>query len=229
MKNQSFGTPAPDCRRSASGRRQIGTDGAFLKPSMWQKTYPLSTSREWDSESLTYGYRPRQYNPYIGRFNRRDPIGYGDGINLYTYVRNNVTNYADPAGLKWGTSDFVWHYYFGCGKPVNIGDKNVDLLGDYKKDTNVTTVKFIAESKVRQETFRLAKGYAESWRFIMGGDEGVYVTTIYVLAGGYLNYLAVCDYTAEAKKESSCKCVKTNCSMEYWFRDSFEDPELLRK
>ncbi|MDI6733358.1 MAG: hypothetical protein QME16_05510, partial [Planctomycetota bacterium] len=29
---------------------------------------PLSTSREWDGESVNYYYRARYYNPYVGRF-----------------------------------------------------------------------------------------------------------------------------------------------------------------
>jgi RHS repeat-associated protein len=58
------------------------------------------TGREWDNESLTYYYRVRQYNPYNGRFNKRDIIEYDEGINLYSYVGNNTVNYIDPDGLE---------------------------------------------------------------------------------------------------------------------------------
>ncbi|MBI4834747.1 MAG: RHS repeat-associated core domain-containing protein, partial [Planctomycetes bacterium] len=60
------------------------------------------TGRELDSETGTYHYRPRQYHQMLGRFNRRDPIGYDDGINIYTYVHNNPVNHRDPLGLGGG-------------------------------------------------------------------------------------------------------------------------------
>ena len=76
----------------------IGTDGAFSKPAKWQKSYPLSTAREWDAESSTYYYRARNQDPRIGRFLSADPIEYDDGLNLYTYVENNPVIYVDPFG-----------------------------------------------------------------------------------------------------------------------------------
>lgn len=57
------------------------------------------TGREWDTESRRYYYRARQYSPSTGRFNRRDPIGYLAGLNLYTYVNNNPINLIDSLGL----------------------------------------------------------------------------------------------------------------------------------
>ena len=38
------------------------------------------------------------YDPYIGRFTQRDPIG--DGVNWYAYVANNPLAFVDPTGLK---------------------------------------------------------------------------------------------------------------------------------
>ena len=49
----------------------------------------LFPGRRFDVETGLYYYRARYYNPYSGRFSQTNPTGYDDGINLYTYVRNN--------------------------------------------------------------------------------------------------------------------------------------------
>ena len=59
----------------------------------------LYTGRELDRESNLYNYRNRYYNPQVGRFLTKDPIGLRGGVNYYQYVRNNPTDYIDPYGL----------------------------------------------------------------------------------------------------------------------------------
>ena len=56
------------------------------------------TGREPDGSGLIY-YRARYYDPSLGRFTQRDPIGIAGGINPYAYVGNNPINYTDPSGL----------------------------------------------------------------------------------------------------------------------------------
>jgi RHS repeat-associated protein len=51
----------------------------------------------------------RSYDPVIGRWQARDPIGIKGGINLYGYVDNNVIDYIDPVGLL----NFHWHGNYG--------------------------------------------------------------------------------------------------------------------
>ena len=59
----------------------------------------MYTGREWDKETGLYYYRARYYDPVVGRFIQKDPIGFRGGINLYSYVGQNPINYTDPSGL----------------------------------------------------------------------------------------------------------------------------------
>ncbi|MEN6424311.1 MAG: RHS repeat-associated core domain-containing protein [Phycisphaerales bacterium] len=59
----------------------------------------MFTGREFDKDTGLYYYRARYYHPEIGRFLQTDPIGYGDGMNWYTYCRNSPIISADPMGL----------------------------------------------------------------------------------------------------------------------------------
>jgi RHS repeat-associated protein len=63
------------------------------------------TGRERDPDTGLYYYRARYYDPDIGRFLSEDPLGFGAGVNFYTYVGNNPLIANDPMGLKvltWG-------------------------------------------------------------------------------------------------------------------------------
>jgi RHS repeat-associated protein len=65
------------------------------------------TGRQYDSETGLYYYRARYYNAEIGRFLQPDPIGYYDGMNLYTYAGNNPVVYTDPMGLSFSIGRVV--------------------------------------------------------------------------------------------------------------------------
>ena len=64
------------------------------------------TGKEWDADSNLYYYAARYYDPYIGRFTQRDPIG--DGVNWYAYVANNPLRFVVPTGLGlWDILEFA--------------------------------------------------------------------------------------------------------------------------
>lgn len=51
-----------------------------------------------DSTGLDY-LKARYYDPAVGRFLSRDPIGYADELNLYVYCGNNPVTQIDPSGM----------------------------------------------------------------------------------------------------------------------------------
>lgn len=57
------------------------------------------TGREPDQTGLIY-FRARYYDPQVGRFTQRDPLGFIDGVNQYVYAVNSPLNYVDPMGTQ---------------------------------------------------------------------------------------------------------------------------------
>lgn len=90
----------------------------------------LANTKEFDASLGLYNHGHRYYDPEIGRCISADPIGYGDGMNVYAYVHNNPVTGIDPTGLAanmriltsdqaYETYDWVsWHSY---PRPLDIG------------------------------------------------------------------------------------------------------------
>jgi RHS repeat-associated protein len=53
----------------------------------------------WDPYVKMNHVRHRVYSPEFGRWTRRDPLGYVDGMGLYEYVKGNSVSHADYLGL----------------------------------------------------------------------------------------------------------------------------------
>jgi RHS repeat-associated protein len=66
---------------------------------------------ERDDETGLEYHSARYYLPWLGRWLNADPIGMGDGINVYAYCRNNPVGRADTNGLQEGYSELGTRTY----------------------------------------------------------------------------------------------------------------------
>jgi RHS repeat-associated protein len=57
------------------------------------------TGRDFDPETGLRYYRARYYDPQTGPFLSEDAIGFGGGIDFYSFVSNSSPNLVDPLGL----------------------------------------------------------------------------------------------------------------------------------
>jgi len=83
----AFGEPIPLLTDPATPNSRYGYAGAF--------GYEAGTDA--DFPYLHVG--ARYYDPEIGRFLQRDPIGIERGSNTYAYVANDPLTWVDPTGL----------------------------------------------------------------------------------------------------------------------------------
>jgi RHS repeat-associated protein len=71
----------------------------FLKSRAGLKRYRY-TGMERDEETGLSYHNARYYIPWLGRWLNPDPIGIGDGVNVYAYCGNNPTTYSDTSGTQ---------------------------------------------------------------------------------------------------------------------------------
>jgi RHS repeat-associated protein len=126
--------------------RVFDAGGNQLKASAVGNRYGFH-GREIDWDTGFYCFRARWYDPAIGRWLSRDPVGISGGLNLYAAFDNNPVVFADPGGLDVaylldsaalaraghgaaavGDENNGWTYYsFGPGRNMFDTSDNLDV------------------------------------------------------------------------------------------------------
>jgi len=137
-------------RKEMADKAKAGDAAVAKQDRPATSTSTFYTGKPFLSETGSYAFKFRQYDPELSRWITADPSGFPDGANSHVYGNSPVSG-LDPNGLSWSTSDFLWHFYFGGGEGVSLssigyldGVKNVANTsgtgGVYRFDAHVTQV-----------------------------------------------------------------------------------------
>ena len=104
-------------------RTAFGMEGTSTTPSLPSGGLALVNPFRFSSEfhddelGLVY-YNYRYYNPQLGRWTKRDPIGEYNIINTYLYSWNNPVNYIDYLGTVSNRTSQIIIFNFGFDKTI---------------------------------------------------------------------------------------------------------------
>jgi len=172
----------------------------------------------------------RDYNPSTGRYLQSDPIGLQGGVNLFAYARGNPFSGIDPRGLKWGTSDFVKHYYTGGGRGVSLSE--IGLLKDFMGHPSVLAamnrVLNKGEMELRVKLLEQCNDSCEDATVHAEIDTSDYddkynttlSTTLFSIGKGQLFNAGYCIGYYNCMSQQG----RGECNINFYIRDRFEDP-----
>ncbi len=101
------------------------------------------TGRRLDAETGYYYYRARYYDSDMGRFLSSDPIGYGDGLNMYAYVKGDPVNINDPFGLDAPCDPGRCHGYGRSGLQGSAATYNSGFWGMTNNEKAIVQAEYV--------------------------------------------------------------------------------------
>ena len=115
-------------------------------------------------------YKSRVYGPTLGRYLQTDPIGYGDGLNLYQYVRNSPFSLTDSTGMFFDEFD-MWNE-IGSGFPGEQDPNNTNYyeLGVEWLFGTDDTLQIFTQDDPATETLRQHDHFDATREKIASGD-----------------------------------------------------------
>ena len=177
-----------DGKKNVLARYEYDVFGAVRSETGTSDNVRKFTGKEWEADVKLYYYAARYYDPYIGRFTSRDPIG--DGINWYAYAANNPLKFVDPTGttiVLLGPVDAN-----GNSTPeVTMSSGGTDFHGG-SVDTLSPEVKLIFQAITGTKTIGVYRHSQGTTTFLPAGLNGISVNSLVVsptalYAGTWLN------------------------------------------
>ena len=133
------------------------------------------TGRENDGTGLYY-YRARYYDTQSSRFISQDPIGFGGGVNQYTYVEGNPIGKIDPSGLK-PVDDYLNDWV--CGSKG--WEEALDTARNQKMRGFDPSDPMDADNRTAAEHYIFG-------RYLGSGGAGAAAATAYLATGAYWGF-----------------------------------------
>lgn len=139
------------------------------------------TGMERDEESGLAYHSARYYLPWLGRWGSCDPIGIGDGVNLYGYVKGNPILYFDCKGTQSDPCRYVSYGPNAIIDPCSdSGGGSVVLPPPPPIQTPMTPEQLSAELK--KEDDRMTNALENSGGYYIDSDTGNEITAREIIA-----------------------------------------------
>ena len=94
----------------------------------------------------------RAYQPTLGRWTSRDPLGENAGLNLYSYVGNMPPLFVDRLGLAWRTPDATFLKYAAEGDVNSIEELLVNVEGVSPEAARPLAQQMVRNALIRNQT-----------------------------------------------------------------------------